>query len=171
MKKILAITFVFILSYWLMGEVSLVNADWWQRSDVRPTQPSTPRDNIVIPTSQPTTLPTVTPSQPTTAPTVTGNPNIPSPTQGVTNSSSSSTDDPCAPGKSYYGPHCGWSPEVEGQTSGGSSNESLRIGGPSVLGLSYTGGEDLKISDIILLTGILCLSLYIRSKLTKKEIA
>jgi hypothetical protein len=85
------------------------------------------------------------------------------PTQSPSSDSgSSSDDDPCGPGKSYTGQYCGWSPEKDkpsSSDSGGSSSE-----GPSVLGLSATSGSDLTASDIMLLTGTLCLLLYVRSK-------
>jgi hypothetical protein len=34
------------------------------------------------------------------------------------------------------------------------------------MGLSYTSGNDIAASDIIFLVGVLCLALYVRSKMT-----
>lgn len=157
---------VVIISWSLTLNVNAVLADWWQRSDVRPTQPSQVR---YIPTDVPTQQPTTPPSVPSATPRV-GEPSSPSPTQqptGGTSGSTSSSDDPCAPGKSYYGPSCGWSPRVGGESSGGGGgsvvSEPKKTG--KVLGLSNTSSSDLNPSDIILLTGILCLALYARSKL------
>lgn len=91
------------------------------------------------------------------------------PTSAPTNApsgggSGNTTEDPCGSGKSYSGPYCGWSPVVEGGTGGESGD--LRIGGPKVLGLSKTSSGDLELSDIIFLSGVLCLALYVRSKLS-----
>ncbi len=165
MKKLVSVIslfgIVFILSVMLNGSVL---ADWWQRPAARPTSPSLERTVTVPP------LPTSPPQgQPT--PTSGGGPNVtpssPTATQ-ASSTSSSSTEDPCAPGKSYYGPYCGWSPSVSessGGGGGGGTSTGVRIGGPQVLGLSYTGGSELSISDIILLAGVLCLLLYVRSKI------
>ncbi|MCL4339047.1 hypothetical protein M1271_05145 [Patescibacteria group bacterium] len=165
MKKLVSVIslfgIVFILSVMLNGSVL---ADWWQRPEARPTSPAIERTVTVppLPTNPPQGQPTptqggggsnVTPSGPTATP---------APSTG-----SSSTEDPCAPGKSYYGPYCGWSPSVSqssGGGGGGGTSTGARIGGPQVLGLSYTSGPELSISDIILLAGVLCLLLYVRSK-------
>lgn len=164
-------------------------ADWWDRPDVKPSQPSTPRDVVLlptqsqptsvppttavptnnptsIPTSAPTNQPTTTPVQPTSTPKIGGGPTA-IPTQSSNNTgSTSSSEDPCAAGKSYIGPYCGWSPSVGGNSSGGStSSMSPRIGGePQVLGLSNTSSSEIAWSDIIMLAGVLCLVLYTRSK-------
>ena len=49
----------------------------------------------------------------------------------------------------------------------GGGGDTPRIGeaGGEIKGLSYTSGSELAASDIILLTGILCLLLYVRSKI------
>lgn len=149
-----------------MSRNSRVSADWWERPAARPSTPSDGHDRLPSPTTQ--IVPTSQPTQPQPTPTgshVGGLPS-PTPTQG-TSSDGKSTDDPCASGKSYSGPYCGWSPSV-GIGDGTSSNNDtsqLRIGGPKVLGLSNTSGEDLNNFDIIALAGILCLLLYVRSKL------
>ncbi len=159
MKKRILIL-VLVIS-WLIGSNYHTDvyalADWWTRPEVRPTQPSEER-NLQTPVSQPTVAPTNSPSQPTVAPT---NP----PTGGIPSSGggSSSNDDPCAAGKSYVGPYCGWSPDPNAGKSSG-NNSSPRVGGPAVLGLSNTSSSDISLSDIIFLAGILCLTLYARSK-------
>ena len=168
MKKQMRLKFiigVLILCILAIKTQGTVFADWWQRSDVRPTQPSVPRTEIVFPTSVPNPTPTPTPkvTNPSVTPVPTG--------LGNTNNTggSSSTEDPCAPGKSYVGPYCGWSPTAE-NNGGGNDLADPRIGGPAVKGLSYTGGGDLGYSDIILLVGVLCILLYIRSKITVKRL-
>lgn len=159
-KKHLIIT-IFItvfLSIIFVQNNSVVFADWWERPSVWPTQPGIERDRI--PTSPPeptqavpTTVPTTGPQQPTVTPT----PRIGEPT-GVPSEGGGEEEDLCA-GNSYTGPYCGWSPEKDRPSA-----EGARIGGPEVLGLSYTSGDDLTVSDIMLLTGVLCLLLYVRSK-------
>jgi hypothetical protein len=87
-----------------------------------------------------------------------------------TTDSGSSNDDPCASGKPYTGDYCGWSPRVggdPGNTNTASLGESNQIG-PVVKGLSYTASPDLVLSDIILLLGVLCLLLYVKSKIELK---
>lgn len=160
-------------------------ADWWDRPDVRPSQPSTPRDVVLLPTQPqptspppsvaptngPTIQPTTVPAQPTTTPRIGGGPTA-VPTQptssGNGGGSSTSTDsngNACDPGKSYTGPYCGWSPSTSGNSGGGSTTSGPRIGGgPQVLGLSNTSGSEVAWSDIITLAGVLCLTLYARSK-------
>lgn len=164
LSKLKLIVTVVIFSVLLMRG-NTVLADWWQRPDTRSTPPTLERDNrIVLPTESPTSPP----SQPTATPRV-GEPSVP-PAPTSTTSSSSSTEDPCASGKSYTGPYCGWSPDVSGGGGGGgggSPAQPARVGGPQVLGLSKTSSADLAPSDIILLTGVLCLALYARSKLGK----
>lgn len=93
----------------------------------------------------------------------------PVPTGSSSDSNSSSTDeDPCASGKSYTGEYCGWSPRVGGdEQSGSGDGASYELtAAPMVQGLSYTAGAPLALSDIILLLGVLCLTLYVRSKIT-----
>ena len=164
---------IITISLLVLGLIRIISpvktmADWWERPAARPTSPAIIRDGLpteVPPTSQPTQ----NPPTPTTASGIGGLPSA-TPTQkpsGTTGGSSS--EDPCASGKSFTGPYCGWSPSVgsgNSNSGGGVSEGQLRIGGPKVLGLSNTGSDDLKVSDIIALTGVLCLLLYVRSKLS-----
>ncbi len=181
MKK----TIHLLIFLFLVGFVahSTVQADWWDRPSVQPTQPSIernlptsvpPPEPTQQPVQQPTQSPTTPPSQPTAA-------TIPSPTQTSPTQTPSSggagqggplagSDDPCASGKSYSGQYCGWSPGVGGGSEEGSSSTEqpqilAKVGGPSVKGLSKTGSGDVTPSGIILLTGILCLLLYAKSKI------
>lgn len=159
-SKLKLILAVVILSIFLV-KGNFVLADWWNRSDVRPSPPSLPREEGRIPTLEPTSAP------PTPSPTGrVGGPSItPAPTSTA---GSTSDEDPCASGKSYVGPYCGWSPGVEsGGGGGGGGGEGARVGGPQILGLSKTSGADMAPSDIILLAGVLCLLLYVKSKLGK----
>jgi hypothetical protein len=115
------------------------------------TQPTSPPSNNNEPTSVPTNggVPTSIPTQ-----TQTNNP---------------SNDDPCAAGKSYTGDYCGWSPPRIGGNEGNSTTTTSSSGSvPAVRGLSYTAGPDLAPSDIILLLGVLCLLLYVKSKIELK---
>jgi hypothetical protein len=121
--------------------------------------------NVVTPTPGQSNQPSPTPGGgggtggvPTTAPTAV-------PTGTPSGSSSSNNDDPCASGKSYTGDYCGWSPSTSSSSGGDPGNYDPRIGGPGVAGLSYTAGEDLAPSDIILLAGVLCLLVYVKSKI------
>lgn len=181
MKKtvhILISLFVFALVI-----IPTVHADWWDRPDARPTQPSVNRDLPTStppadpgeptqgPTNQPTQGPTTPPSQPTAVPTIGGGGLEVTPTPitgGQGGPVSSSSDDPCASGKSFSGPYCGWSPGVGGTSSsgGGSSISQVQLvkASPKIKGLSKTSSGDVTPSDIILLTGILCLLLYVKSK-------
>ncbi len=164
-KSITIAVFIFtVLIVWR----GYVQADWIDpRAGVRATPPIFDRDGRI---NLPTDVPTQPPAAPTATPRV-GGPSIspvPTSSSGSTGGgNSSSTDDPCASGKSYSGPYCGWSPSVG---SGDSGTGSPRIGGgePQVLGLSYTAGDGISWSDIIFLTGVLCLLLYARSKLSKE---
>lgn len=161
---VILLTLVFGLSWFRGGNV--VYADWFQRSSDRPVHPNEAQERINRFFTTPTQVPTAPVSQPTATPRVGGIPTATGqpaqPTVTPTSGGGISTEDPCAPGKSFSGPYCGWSPEVGG---GGGGAEPPRIGGPQVEGLSYTGSSDLSLSDIILLTGVLCLLLYVRSKL------
>lgn len=157
------------LSFGIMFK-TVVNADWWDRGE----RPVLPRDEFILPTNppEPTVQPTNPPNQPTVTPPKTGEPQV-TPTLVPTGSSStSSNDDPCASGKSYTGDYCGWSPRIGGNDgSTGDSSSSYDYGSPPVLGLSYTAGEEIGLSDIMLLSGILCLSLYVKSKFAPGKIA
>ena len=146
----------------------LASADWWERPTDRPDQPSYDRD---IPTIAPTNPPVYNPSptsppngqQPTATPPPQGGGPTVEPTEEPQDEEDGDEDeDPCADGKSYTGEYCGWSPGIDEGNGGG-------IGGtdyydPGVLGLSYTSGEEIGISDIMLLVGALCLLMYAKSK-------
>lgn len=174
MKKtvsLLACLSMLLVGSLLIGNREVVRADWWERPTARPTQPSQER-NLPTPTqaapTQPAGQPTATIAP--TSPPIGGLPtSAPTPTSTSGGGGEGTSDDPCASDKSYTGPYCGWSPEKDQPTTESGGGEEIRIGGPSVLGLSYTGSGDLKPSDIILLTGVLCLLLYLRSKLPKIE--
>lgn len=155
------IFFAIFLSIIFTLSDNTVLADWWERPTARPTQPTIRREETPTPQSpQPTATPTSAVIQPSPTPGGTGGVPTQPPSGGGTTS-----EDGCASGKSYTGPYCGWSPEKDktSETTGG-GGEAPRIGGPEVLGLSYTGGSELTVSDIMLLTGVLCLLLYVRSK-------
>lgn len=168
---ILIFSFVFVLTGKLVAEVGIASADWWSRDD-RPVAPTIARDRLPTQAPEPTWPPTsppqpTTPSQatPTVTPRIGGPPTatptlFPSATPGG-GGGGGTAEDPCASGKSYTGPYCGWSPGV-----GGGGEEIVRVGEPEVLGLSATSGEDLTLSDIMLLVGALCLLLYTRSKVS-----
>lgn len=173
-NKIIQVIFLFLISGGLLFlPVVPSYADWWDRPDARPTQPKLERGTLApLPTvpSDPV-IPTSQAGQPSATPRIGGEPTttaVPNSTTG----NSSSTEDPCAPGKSYVGPYCGWSPRVGGESSGSSGNtQQQKVTNKNrVLGLSYTSGWELLPSDIILLTGVLCLLLYLRSKISVKRI-
>lgn len=185
MKKIIIYT---IFTLVLLMFINVVNpakseADWWNRPAERATQPSTPRDVVLLPTQPPPTQPTSPPptaaptiaptmqpstavNQPTATPRIGGEPTV-APTQTPVNgnggSSTDSNGNACDPGKSYTGPYCGWSPSTS--NNGGGTYQARIGGGPRVLGLSNTSGSEVAWSDIIMLAGVLCLALYARSKL------
>lgn len=173
MKK--TISLLICLSVLLVGSLLVgsdaVKADWWERPTARPTQPSQER-NLPTPTqaapTQPVGQPTAT-IAPTSPPTGGLPTSAPTPTSTSGGGDGGTSENPCDPGSPYTGPYCGWSPQKDQPTTESVEGEEVRIGGPSVLGLSYTGSNDLKPSDIILLTGVLCLLLYLRSKLPKVE--
>ena len=131
------ITLMVFMSFSLLI-APVVSADWWERGE-RPVFPRT----TVEP--QPTD-----PPEPTQPPA--GEP------------AAENNDDPCAPGKSFTGDYCGWSPRIGGDDPGDPPGDP---GDPQVAGLSYTGTEQIRLSDIMLLSGILCLLLYAKSKFTK----
>ena len=150
-KTILLILFLVIL----IGKNNhLVLADWYTRSDIRPTQPSfernLPTTAVVDPTVEIQATPTTVATPPPIGdPGVTNTP-IPTvvpPTDTPSDDNSSSTP----------------------ASGGNDSSESTTYYGPQVLGLSDTAGEGLQPSDIILLAGVLCLTLYLRSKLIIKH--
>lgn len=172
MKKYI-ITLVLVIS-WLfsLSKANNALADWWLRPTALPTQPTFGRDlppSVVdIRPTLPSNNPTTTPVAPTVTPPIGGAPTNP-PSQGG-NGSPSGDGNPCDPGKSFVGPNCGWSPNVDnsgtGGGGGGSSPSEPRIGsGPQVLGLSNTSSGDWGLSDIMILAGVLCLAVYARSKI------
>lgn len=171
MRKFI-IALVLVIS-WLfaLNNNSNVLADWWQRPDVIPTQPSFGRDlspsTVEVRPTLSSPSPTSSPNaQPTATPAIGGNPTG-TPSSG---GGSGSKSDPCANGQGGIDGHpCGWTPDVNnnggGGGGGGSSSSQPRVGGPQVLGLSDTSSGDLALSDIMILAGILCLAVYARSKI------
>lgn len=159
-KKIIILILFLSFSFFLYDSAV---ADWWDRPDSRPTQPGVERFLPTVPPQPDSPSPTKKVS-PTSLPN--GGPEV-TPT-GVLNGDggSSTDDDPCAPGETYSGEYCGWSPRI-GEGGGGTGGEASvsSWGGPAVNGLSETSGEEAGISDIMLLAGILCLMLYAKSKL------
>lgn len=138
------------------------DANWWQRPciDRRFEERTVPIEVVdgVADAHFDATCPTEVPApEPTAIPDPTA---VPQNTQG-NNNPSGNKDDPCAPGKSFTGPYCGWSPDHD-RVAGASDS---RVGGPEVLGLSNTSGSDLILSDILVLLGILCLLTYAKTKL------
>lgn len=160
------IIFIFVVGFFVKNNL-VAFADWWERGDARPTQPSMERNLPTLPpqpTSAPPTTVPPTGAAPTTTPRV-GEPTVIPTTQA--GEEAVSDEDPCAEGESYEGPYCGWSPSIgEGAGGNGGEGETLAAGvsGPQVMGLSYTAGEGIEVSDIILLTGVLCLLMYAKSK-------
>ncbi len=170
MKKVKKILLILIIANFIFFQNSKISqADWYERPTARPTQPSYPRET---PTEAPAPTSIIPTSQPTITPSSGGTGGVP--TAVPTQAGGISEEDPCAPGKSYIGPYCGWSPEVGSGAGGGTSSsdsEPARVGGPQVLGLSSTSSiDDLRISDIMLLTGVLCLLLYAKSKWVNVEL-
>lgn len=169
--KILIYVFIFLLGIFVLGR-GKVFADWWERPSVQPTQPSIERPTTA---PSPTQAPTQTPTSPPGQPTITPSPppsgglptSAPTPTSTPSGEEGGEEEDACASGKSYTGPYCGWSPRIGGEEGDGGEGEEFiaQITGPEVLGLADTSGENLKASDIMLLTGVLCLLLYLRSKM------
>lgn len=159
MKKIIlyTISILILLIFFQISAKSKVSADWWIRPESRPSQPSEERN-------LPTLAPTTGPSQPTVVPTNPPTGGTPSTGGGGGGSSSGDGGNPCDPGKSYTGPYCGWSPSTSSGGGGGGS-EQPRVGGSEVLGLSNTSSGELAFSDIIFLAGVLCLLIYVRSKI------
>lgn len=148
-KIILLILFLIIM---IGSNNHLVLADWWTRSDVRPTQPSLERSLPTAIVLEPTIGTQATPTTAATLPPI-GDPgvtNTPVPTAEPTAASSNNSSSTSS-------------------SSGDNSSGSTSYVGSKVLGLSNTAGEGLQPSDIILLAGILCLMLYLRSKLTVKR--
>jgi len=151
-----------ILSFGVLFK-SVAVADWWERGD----RPVYPRNEISFPTRSPEP----TGPAPTNPPA--GGPSVTPPAIGGIEAtatpvpgSNSSDEDPCAAGKSYTGDYCGWSPRIGGNDNGGGDGGEAPSdnSAPLVRGLSYTGGEEVTLSDIMLLSGILCLLLYAKSK-------
>lgn len=185
MKKNIVLLSIILASIFLLNS-SKVSAGWWERPSVQPTQPSIERSPTPTQPSQPTEAPTSAPTEePAQEPTVTSPPNGGLPTSAPTSVPSDDSgdgnggddgEDACESGKSYTGPYCGWSPSV-GEEGDGGEDYIARIGGPEilggpeVLGLSDTSSENLNVSDIMLLAGVLCLLLYARSKMLIRKAA
>lgn len=184
-RKILTTDLLIIIIIMAMYQKNPVYADWWQRppgdvqdvtreprpTDIRTTEQPRPTDSVrptdvknsPVPTQahNPTTVPTA-------KPTSGGGGGQGDPGGG--GNGGSSTDDPCGPGKSYTGPYCGWSPGIGGSSGGNSTDTSgnMVAGSVGVRGLSYTSGSNmLTIADVMLLFGVLCLSLFLRSVFTR----
>lgn len=165
MKKIFAVVFSFFLLFIGWGLMQFTDtttqADWWVRPTEREIQPTRePRVNLAPRTAADLISPTSPPSGAT----------------GTGTGASSSNDNPCEPGKSFTGPNCGWSPGISeyshDSSSGGSSQATgYRIGGPEILGLSDTesAASQVNNSDIALLSGVLCLLIYVKSKFGAKK--
>jgi hypothetical protein len=176
MKKIQIATALFSLIIFvavLSVNSANVSADWWQRPTEGPGYPRNPsptQGGGTEPTVVPTTKPNPTSVIQPTSPVTTG---IPTPTTSSSQGGVGGTeniDDPCASGKSYSGPYCGWSPDKDKPAGGNNNtnNTSSNTITPKILGLSRTAGPELTASDIMLFAGILCLSLYIKSKINVK---
>lgn len=162
-KNIILISFIVFLLAVFTSEANRAFADWWERSSVRPTQPSIERTPFPTSPQQPTQVPT---SVPTQEPTVTSPPSGGIPTSAPTSIPEEEVgEDACAPGKPYTGPYCGWSPRIGGEEENEEVDYFAQLEEPEVLGLSDTSGENLNMSDIMLLAGVLCLLLYARSKI------
>jgi len=144
--KCLVITLVLTLGLFVKNQ-GPARAGWWTRDDGRPVFDRDERP-VFDRGSQEQPEPTNPPS---------GGPPEETQDQG------DGGDDPCEPGESFTGPYCGWSP---GQDDPGDDGENGGIGGTEVLGLSDTSSGYLDPSDIIQLTGFLCLLLYAKSKLS-----
>ena len=164
------ILFIFLSFTFLVKPVN-VQADWWQRPTEGPTPtriplPTHPGEYTPTPTTQVNPSPTNDPSV-TSQPTPTGiNAPTPTPTNGVR--IGGTEDDPCSSGKSYSGPYCGWSPDHDTKSNTSSNVSSTISVAPKVLGLSRTSGPELTVSDIMLFAGLLCLALYLKSKISVK---
>lgn len=166
-NKIKIFSLLLVLCGVLLVRTTPAYADWWSRPETRPTQPSIERPTLAPLPTESVVQPT-TPNSPTSPPG--GQPTVTPPRVGglptatvVPSGDNSTPEDPCAAGKSFTGPYCGWSPSprVGGEEKQGSTGR--------VLGLSYTSGWELLPSDIILLSGVLCLLLYARSKLNVRR--
>ncbi len=149
-KIILLILFLVIM---IGRNNHLVLADWWTRSDIRPTQPSLERNLPTTTVVEPTVETQATPTTAVTPPPI-GDPGVTNTLVPTAVPTATSSDDSSST-----------------SSSGGSdsSESTTSYVGPQVLGLSDTAGEGLQPSDIILLAGVLCLTLYLRSKLTIKH--
>lgn len=153
-----------VISIFAAAKANYVDADWWERPSIRPTSPSYERDLSPLPTSPslptPTSIVNHIPTPTSIVPTPTSGALTPTPQKDE-----GTKEDPCAPGKSFYGPNCGFSPRVGGEISAVTVAEEVPVAEPQILALSDTASYDLAFSDIIFLIGILCLLLYVRSKL------
>lgn len=140
------------------------DADWWQRPCIerRFEERTVPIEEVdgVADVHFDATCPTDAP-QPEPEPELEAEPTTVPPQD---DQNSADDEDPCAPGKSFVGPYCGWSPDHDNDND--DDDNGPRIGGPEVLGLSDTSGSNLILSDILVLSGILCLLTYTKSKLT-----
>lgn len=159
MKNLFRLLVIVFMLSWLSYHQSVsIEADWWDRpSDPQrdvPTQPLYPRGTdaptqpvptVVPPTSVPTAV------QPTPTPTT-------SPIGG--NTQPTSTPAPSSNG--------GGSDEKKEESKSSQSEEKKAPPVSSVRGLSRTG-SGTEWSDIMLPSGILCLLLYVKSKIQKEK--
>jgi hypothetical protein len=176
MKKIL-LPAAFLLLFLTLGLINMhkfVYADWWQRPTEGPVITRTPfpthRGGEEVEVTKTAPSPTNTVPKPTDK--------IPLPTSGIIPSvpiptiennggigGTESNEDLCENGKSFTGPYCGWSPDHD-KSDSSSNNESTAVNSsPVVQGLSRTSGPELTLSDIMLFVGVLCLALYVKSKI------
>lgn len=159
MKNLFRLTVIVFMLSWLSYHQSIsIDADWWDRpSDPQrdvPTQPLYPRGTDVPTQPVPTTVP------PTSVPTIV------QPTLTVTtppiggNTEPTSTPVPSSGGGNNEG--------KKEESKNTQSEEKKTPSVSTVRGLSRTG-SGTEWSDIMLPSGILCLLLYVKSKIQKEE--
>lgn len=141
-RSLLAMLIISWLSFY---HIDLVHADWWQRPPARdriiPTRPLTDRAGEPEPTEQ------VSPTSSPLPTTPVGGPPTATNTPPPTTSEGGKKDE-------------GKKDEVKQETAPAPSQEEKA----EVKGLSKTAGA-FGSSDIMLISGLLCLLLYVRSKL------
>lgn len=161
-KALILLTAAFIL---FSLSLNFASAEFWQRDEERVrdiTRPEhyTSEKHDRLPTTEPTPLP------PTPQPTE------PQPTQVEPTSPPVPTGTTAPPVGGVDGNGDGGDEEGNGDDQGeaGKQEEELvsQVSAPSVLGLSDTSSGGFALSDIMLLAGALCLTLYLRSKTEAK---
>ncbi len=150
MKLPLIFALIFVLSWVSLAFVAPVSADWWQRPTYRAIlEPTRPLNN--------------------------GNERFPSPTQKEKQQQPPETPVPTQVTPPVGGPPQATATPVpskeenkggggEGGRGGGESSKKEEQKVEEVKGLSPTG--DFGVADIMLLSGFLCLLLYLKSKLS-----